>query len=192
MDNTAVLDIAMNAYWQADPVDISVNKICQLAGISKPSLYRTFGSEDGLKSAALDRYAAQVLSQISAILLQGANLRDTLDALIEFTSTDPRMTTGCLFYKMRSGKHRLGPKALAKVDQIDAVARAVYGSFLQARRDAGDWPGPVSVELGAKYLSEQIALAFTHRASGLDTSAVRQMLDLSLSIFQPVASKPQS
>jgi AcrR family transcriptional regulator len=109
MNAEQVLDIAMTAYWQSDPADVSVNAICQMAGISKPSLYRAFGSEDGLSRAVLDRYAEQVLSEMFVILHGGMGLRETLDALIDFASDDPRMETGCLFYKMRAGKHRLGP-----------------------------------------------------------------------------------
>jgi AcrR family transcriptional regulator len=73
-----VLDIAMTAYWQTDPADVSVNAICQMAGISKPSLYRAFGSEDGLSRAVLDRYAEQVLSEVFVILHGRTGLRETL------------------------------------------------------------------------------------------------------------------
>jgi AcrR family transcriptional regulator len=103
------LDVAMSAYWQSDPADVSVNTVCQMAGISKPSLYREFGSEDGLKRAVLDSYADKVLSDMFLILQGGRGLEETLSALIDFASADPRMETGCLFYKMRAGKHRLGP-----------------------------------------------------------------------------------
>jgi len=59
-----VLESAMHAYWQADGADISVNAICLLAGVSKPSLYRDFGSEDGLTAAVLKRYAETVLRSL--------------------------------------------------------------------------------------------------------------------------------
>jgi AcrR family transcriptional regulator len=183
MNAGTVLDVAVNAYWQRDPADVSVNAICQLAGVSKPSLYREFGSEDGLTRAALDRYAERVLSDVFAILQGGRDLRETLDALVEFASADPRMETGCLFYKMRAGKHRLGPETRKRVEEIDAAAHAAYAAFLQARRDAGDWPGALSVEEGATYLGEQIALAITQRASGVDPARIRGMLELALSVL---------
>ena len=183
MDADRVRDIALTAYWQDDPADVSVNAICRMAGVSKPSLYRAFGSEDGLTRAALDAYAARVLSDIFAILQAGAGLRATLDALIDFASADPRMETGCLFYKMRAGKHRLGPDTRARVEEIDAAAQAAYGAFLQAARDGGEWPDGLPVEAGAKYLAEQIALAITQRASGEDPARIRQMLRLALSVF---------
>jgi AcrR family transcriptional regulator len=176
MNAEKVLDVAMTAYWQSDPADVSVNAICQMAGISKPSLYREFGSEDGLSRAVLDRYAEQVLSEVFVVLHGGQGLRRTLAALIDFASADPRMETGCLFYKMRAGKHRLGPETRARVEEIDAAAQAAYVAFLQAARDAGEWPDGLSVEAGAKYLGEQIALAITQRASGEDPERIREML----------------
>ncbi|MEM9757417.1 MAG: TetR/AcrR family transcriptional regulator, partial [Pseudomonadota bacterium] len=60
LDVDKTLDIAMGAYWRSDPADVSLNTICQMAGVSKPALYRQFGNEDGLMRAVLDRYAAQV------------------------------------------------------------------------------------------------------------------------------------
>lgn len=183
MNAETVLDVAMGAYWRSDPGDVSVNSICKMAGISKPSLYREFGSEDGLSRAVLDRYAEQVLSEIFVILHGGGGLHETLAALIDFASDDPRMETGCLFCKMRVGKHRLGPETRARVEEIDAAAQAAYAGFLQSARDAGDWPDGLSVEAGATYLGEQIALAITQRASGEDKARIREMLTLALSVL---------
>lgn len=183
MNVETVLDVAMGAYWRSDPADVSVNAICQLAGVSKPSLYREFGSEDGLSRAVLDSYAERVLSDVFAILHGGKGLQATLEALIDFASADPRMDTGCLFYKMRAGKHRLGPLTRARVEEIDATAHAAFTAFLQSFRDGEDWEAGLSVEAAAKYLSEQFALAITQRASGEDPTRVRQMMTLGLSVL---------
>jgi AcrR family transcriptional regulator len=183
MNAEKVRDVAMTAYWQSDPADVSVNAICQMAGISKPSLYRVFGSEDGLTRAVLDSYAERVLSAVFEILHGGKGVRDTLAALVDFASADPRMETGCVFYKMRAGKHRLGPETRARVEEIAAAAQAAYAAFLQAARDAGAWPDGLSVEAGARYLGEQVALAITQRASGEDPARIREMMTLALSVF---------
>jgi AcrR family transcriptional regulator len=185
MDAASVLDVAVNAYWRGDPADVSLNAICQSAGISKPSLYRAFGSEDGLTRAALDIYADRVLGAVFEILEGGKGLRATLDALIDFASDDARMETGCLFYKMRAGKHRLGPLTRARVDEIDAAARAAYADFLRGCAASGDWRGEISVAVGSSYLSEQIGLALTQRAAGETPDRVRNVLTLALSVFAP-------
>lgn len=89
MNNDDLLDVAMAAYWHRDPADGSVNAITRMAGISKPSLYREFGSEDGLKLAVLDRYAEQVLSDMFVLLHGAMGLRETLDTLVGFASDGP-------------------------------------------------------------------------------------------------------
>ena len=183
MNADKVLDVAMTAYWQSDPADVSINAICQIAGISKPSLYREFGSEDGLTRAVLDSYADRVLSAVFAILQSGKGLQDTLADLIDFASEDPRMETGCLFYKMRAGKHRLGPQTRARVDELDAGAVAGFAAYLGARRAAGDWDGAQTEEAMARYLVEQVGLARMQRAAGEDVAQVRETMVLALSVL---------
>ena len=181
-DNT--LDVAIRAYWRADPADVSLNAICTLAGVSKPALYRQFGNEDGFMRAALDRYAEQVLSDIFVILQRAAPLSETLDALIRFASEDPKMETGCLFYKMRAGKHRLGPKTLEGVEQIDAAAVQAFAGYLGTRREIGDWTSDLPIATAARYLVEQLGLALTQRAAGEDPTEIRASLSLALSVIQ--------
>lgn len=189
MNADKVRDVAMVAYWHGDPADVSVNAVCQMAGVSKPSLYREFGSEDGLTCAVVESYAERVLSDVFAILQCGKGLRQTLDALVDFASTDPRMETGCLFYKMRAGKHRLGPETRARVEDLDRAAQAAYAEFLQSCRKTGEWTGGLPVDAAAKYLGEQIGLALTQRASGENPVLIRKMLELALSVFTESPSK---
>ncbi|MGX9355878.1 TetR/AcrR family transcriptional regulator [Roseobacteraceae bacterium S113] len=75
MNAKKLLDVAITAYWRTDPVDVSVDGIRQMAGVSKPSLYREFDGEDGLSRAVLDSYAEKVLSEIFAILQTGRGCR---------------------------------------------------------------------------------------------------------------------
>ena len=109
-------------------------------------------------------------------------------ALIYFAVADPRFVTGCLFYKMRAGKHRLGPQTRALIEDLDANASAAYEDLLKTNHGAVELPAGFSLEAGAKYLGEQIALASTHRASGVDPSPPRHMLTLALSVFRPPAT----
>ncbi|MEM6383960.1 MAG: TetR/AcrR family transcriptional regulator [Pseudomonadota bacterium] len=181
LDAESVLDTAMQAYWRKDPADVSINTICQMAEVSKPALYREFGNEDGLMVAVLDRYAEKVLSDIFEILAKGMSFKDTLDALAFFVSEDVKMETGCVFYKMRAGKHRLGPTTRARVDAIDTGAVDAFKAYLAGRRENGDWTNTVSVPIVARYLVEQMGLALTQRASGEDPEQVRETLKLALS-----------
>jgi AcrR family transcriptional regulator len=183
MNNDDALDVALSACRQGDPADVSVNAICQRAGIPKPSLCREFGSEDGLTLAVIDRYAEGVLADRFVMLHGGKGPRMMLDALIDFASDDPQMDTGCLFHEMRSGKRRLGPQTRARVDEIDAAALAAHAGFLQSCRDAGNWNTRLPIAAGARSLGDQIAVAITQPASGEGRARVREKLTLALSVF---------
>lgn len=183
LDTEGVLETAVQAYWQGEPLDVSVNAICRLAGVSKPSLYREFDSEDGLRCAALERYADRVLGEVLAIIGAGQPLVGTLAALTQFACADPRMETGCLFQKMRAGRPRLGPRARARVDALEAAMLTALAGYLHARRDAGELDAGLDVDTAAHYVAEQLGLAVSLRASGVDARRVRDMLTLALSVL---------
>lgn len=184
MNAESVLDTAIEAYWRRDPADVSINAICEAAKVSKPALYREFGNEDGLMAAVLERYAEQVLSDIFDILGKDMPVPETLDALTAFASDDPKMETGCVFYKMRAGKHRLGPKTRGRVEAIDTGAVDAFKAYLEARRSDGSWTNGVPVAVAARYLVEQIGLALTQRAAGENPTQVRVTLKLALAAIR--------
>jgi len=184
MNAESVLDTAIKAYWTSDPADVSINAICEMAKVSKPALYREFGNEDGLMAAVLDRYADQVLSEIFDILAKAMPVPETLDALTRFASDSVTMETGCVFYKMRAGKHRLGPVTRSRVEAIDTGAVDAFNAYLAARRLDGGWTNAVPTAAAARYLVEQLGLALTQRASGENPEQVRETLQLALAAIR--------
>lgn len=183
LDTENALNVAMNAYWKGDPADVSINAICAMANASKPAIYREFGNEDGLMLAVLNHYADEVLFDIFKVLEDEMSLKDTLNALIDFSSQDPKMETGCLFYKMRVGKHRLGPQTLRRVNEINAIAIDAFTDYLEKCRASGEWESEQSSSSMARYLVEQIGLAFTQRAAGENPAQVHQTMSIALSVF---------
>lgn len=185
LDRDRLIDVAMRAYWEAGPQGVSVNALCQMAGISKPSLYREFGGEDGLMRAALGAYAAEVLGRAVAHLDGPGGFAGRLEALASFFAEDPVFARGCLFTKLRAAREIAGDETRALVAAIEADTRAAFAAFLQAARDGGDWAGCVPVALGARYLDAQFGLALSSRAAGVPVTEVRAVLDLALSVFAP-------
>jgi len=179
-----VLETAMNAYWQDDRAAVSVNAVCALAGVSKPSLYRDFGSEDGLTAAVLERYGQTVLVSVEALLSSPQAYGTKLDALIGFASDDPQMEAGCLFVKMRATRSRFGPKTQALLAAIETHFQAHYARFFTEAAGRGAWRGGIATDLAASYLQEQMALAVSRRAAGKSPEAVRAMLELAISVLR--------
>ena len=177
-----LLEVAVTAYWQEGP-EVSVNAICKRAGISKPSLYREFGSEDGLTLAALDSYAGRVRSQLQELLASDLSFPGKLEALIAFASEDPRNAHGCMFVKMRAARLDLGPKTQSKVAEIEAATLEIYTRFFRDSRKKGEWPGSITPRFAAQYLHAQIGLAVSQRALGAEPATVRPLLECALSVL---------
>lgn len=183
MNPEDVLQVAMSAYWHEGP-EVSVNAVCQRAGVSKPSLYREFGTEDGLTAAALEQYASILLGQRRDLLLSGQCFSDKLEALITYASEDPRNEHGCLFVKMRAARLHLGPKTQSKVAEIEAAAINLYARFFRESRERGEWLGNILPDFAAQYLHAQLGLAVSQRALGTDTAIVRPLLEYALSVLR--------
>lgn len=179
----AVLQVATNAYWHEGP-EVSVNDICQRAGVSKPSLYREFGSEDGLATAALEHYADMVRGRIMELLSSKCAFAAKLEALIAFASEDSRNEHGCLFVKMRAARLDLGPRTQAKIAEVETAMLEIYADFFRENHSNGQWPGVMAPDFAARYLHAQIGLAASQRALGTDPATVKLLLQYALSVLQ--------
>jgi len=178
-----ILETAMNAYWRDDMAAVSVNAVCALAGVSKPSLYREFGSEDGLSAAVLERYGQTVLASLQALLSSPQTYSAKLDALTCFASDDPQMDAGCLFVKMRATRSRFGPQTQALLTDMEATFQENYVWFFTEAAERGEWRGGIATDLAASYLQEQLGMAVTQRAAGKEPDAVRAFLELAMSVL---------
>lgn len=183
-NRTHVLETAMHAYWQDDMAAVSVNAVCALAGVSKPSLYRDFGSEDGLTAAVLERYGQTVLVALEELLSDSQNYRDKLDALISFASDAQQMEAGCLFVKMRAARSRFGPQTQALLAVKETHFYEQYTRFFTGATSSGEWSGGIATELAASYMQEQMSLAVSQRAAGKSPQAVRAFLTLAISVLR--------
>lgn len=175
-----LVDLAMRAYWAEGPARVSINAICQRAGVSKPSLYREFGSEDGLTCAALGSYAQIVLGQVIEILGGKDRFPDKIAAIARLVTDDPQHENGCLFIKMRAIRPDMGDQTQALIAQIDQAAIDAFAGALRQAVTRGQWGGAIPVPQAARYLHAQIGLALDMRARGEDPAGV---LALALSVF---------
>jgi AcrR family transcriptional regulator len=87
-----LLDSATEAIRRHGP-GASMTQIAAAAGVTKPILYRYFGDRDGLVLALADRFAADLMSELSAALRADVEPRailvSTVDAYVGFIERDP-------------------------------------------------------------------------------------------------------
>ena len=175
-----VTQIAMRAYWEIGPTDVSLNAICKKAGVSKPSVYREFGNEDGLSCAALENYAQHVLGKVLAILVGKDSFAHKIRQVAFMAAQDATHDHGCLFVKMRAAKAQMGKNTQALIVAMDGMAIDAYAKLMKEAQDTGEWTSDIPIHTAAEFLHAQIGLALDRRARGEDPGAV---LSLALSVL---------
>lgn len=97
-DADEALDCALNLFWKKGYEGTSLSDLTVAMGITRPSLYATFGNKEELFRKALDRYEAEgnacrcsALGQPTARQAVEQLLRSFVDA-----QTDPEKPHGCL------------------------------------------------------------------------------------------------
>lgn len=150
-DDQDALEAAMRCFWSNGYEAASVDTMCRVTGMSRASLYQTYGGKEGLFLAAVAHYGDTRVSRVAAALGPAGTLAEDLtaffDAAIALATADPE-TPGCLVSCV-----------LADAAGTSAVFRTELGRRFQALEDriedrlrSADWqddaPVPASAAAG--------------------------------------------
>lgn len=185
-DNDKTLDVAIQSYWSKGPTQVSVNEICTLAGVSKPSLYREFNNEDGLMAASLERYADQVLSHVLVLAGQDRDFPLVLDSLVDYALRSPTESApaGCLLAKMRINKALLGPKTNQVIETLRERAIGAFAEWLAKAKDQEGVVMPAPIAVSAAYLDDQLTHLANRMSNGESVDALRGQAKIAFSVFK--------
>lgn len=179
IDRDAVIGRAVAHFWRVGLRAVSLNQLCLQLQISKPGLYREFGSEDGLMDAALARYHELAVVPLIGLFASELSFADTLDRAVDALTDIAQRPAGCLFTRMRLDRPRLGEQTLTRLDTIESQRLAAFEArFVRARLD-GDG-AELTPEDAARFLDAQLTLVLTRMATGEDASLVARDARLAL------------
>ncbi|MEM6927488.1 MAG: TetR/AcrR family transcriptional regulator, partial [Myxococcota bacterium] len=147
IDRQRTVEAAMQEYWRDGVEHLSINTICKRLEVSKPTLYREFGSEDGLLEAVLDCYFAAVLEPTLRKIEEPRPFREILGELLDWITSNDQDPPGCLFADMRTTRGRLGPATSERVASLQDVIRQGYAAWYQRGLDRSEVSPRVSAEL---------------------------------------------
>lgn len=82
-DESAVADAVVEDFWSSTYSSTSTDDLCRSTGLSRSSLYNTFGSKRDLYLMAVHRYSAMKQAQRAALLESETNGRLLLQEIIE-------------------------------------------------------------------------------------------------------------
>ena len=182
LNRDQVVQTALLQYWLDGPSNVSINDICKLTGTSKPSVYREFGSDDGLKKSALDAYHSLAIKPVIEILETDQHASDTIEALIGFITQDRTrlgLPQGCLFAMMRAQSKQLGPSTCVKLDKIRLSLLNAYGAWIEHSKSRGEF-ADIPTDIAALFVDAQHGGAMRMQREGIPNDTVARVLEIAL------------
>ncbi len=182
-DRERTVALALEEYWRCGLHQLSLNAVCRLAGISKPTLYREFGGEDELMAAALELYRRERVLPLLARLAEERPLSETIEDAVVGLTTDDGTPAGCLFTRMRISTSALGPQTSKRVRALEAEQQAAIYDWFRRGLERGDADPDLDPALAARYVDTQIACILTQMGEGVPSEQVRKQARLALSVL---------
>jgi TetR/AcrR family transcriptional repressor of nem operon len=160
-DEREVLDKAMHLFWLRGYAGVGLRELQEHMGISRQSLYDTFGSKRELFIRAIEHYRETQLTTALALLArEGSPLQNVKDVLAFFEQlASDASCRGCLVANalVEMGPHDPEIAALLQ-DTLERLQGSIREALDEAQR-RGEVPGDRS--------AQQISRALTNAAMGM-------------------------
>jgi len=182
-DPDIALERAMEAFWSKGFEACSLQDLLKATGLSKSSLYHTFGDKRRLFQRCLERYREQSAQQLANHLRQGRSARsfiaDTLNAAALEARSDGK-PRGCFVMNTAT------EFAQSDAEMADLVAgslerfRGVYREAVRQGQEAGEITTERSAEELAAYLVTAMGGLRTMVKGGMDVATARATVEIIL------------
>ena len=180
---TELVELAMDRYWRDGVYVHSLNELCRRLSISKPSLYREFGGEEGLIEAVLDHYRELVVLPVLRFLELEWPFAETMEALIIGMTTPDGVPPGCLFTEMRMLRKRLSPQCVAKLAAIEHERIEAFERWYLRALERGEAKASLSAAVASHYRDAQFTLILLQMGAGLSPDQIRTQGRLALGVL---------
>jgi TetR/AcrR family transcriptional repressor of nem operon len=154
-DEEAVLDQAVQLFWERGYEGTSLADLETHLGLGRQSLYNSFGDKHALFLKALDRYRREVGDSALAQLNSPDAGLDAIRAFFQWSVeslTSPSLRRGCLVTNTISERASQDPDALLRCNHArDALERAFRRALVHAK-ERGELPQGFDVEATATLL----------------------------------------
>ncbi len=147
---------AMNVFWSKGYEATSLDDLCEVTGLSRSSLYATFGSKRDLLLRSVDRYVEERNPRLAAVLAQPIPVRDAFGKLtrqfIDQIVSGPGRR-GCFLGNCAAELPRGDRAALARVRRGLEATEATFREALVRARARGELTDDADVDAIARFLT---------------------------------------
>jgi TetR/AcrR family transcriptional repressor of nem operon len=158
-DEDEALERALEAFWTRGYEATSVDDLCDVTGLSRSSLYSTFGGKRDLLLRAVDRYSDKRTPVIAAALAKPLPVRETVATLLsgfidQIVSGPGRR--GCFLGNCAAELPRSDRVAMARVRTGLARTEATFREALSRARERQELAVETDVAALARFLTAGI------------------------------------
>ena len=180
---------AMEIYRHQGFSRVSFNEICRQLDIAKPSIYRNFGSEEGLITSALELHGLDILEKLNNIIQTDENFLDQLEKLQDFFINIPlAYNQGCLILQARRIQGDLSNEAVELLISIEQKFVKTLELWIKSAIRLKEVSKNLKPRIGAHLILSLIGFCQTAISGGKSTNDVREVMSLSLlSLTSPQA-----
>ena len=155
-DVNAALERAMDVFWSKGYEATSLDDLCEATGLSRSSLYATFGNKRDLLLQTVDRYSERRTPSIKAVLARQPNIHEGIAALLrEFIDqiVSGAGRRGCFLGNCAAELPRNDRTALARVRRGLARTEETFREALARAAARGELPVGADVDALARFLT---------------------------------------
>lgn len=155
-DQEAVLNKAMELFWQKGYERTSIQDLVQHTGVHRGSLYDTFGDKNQLFLACLDRFREVSKDRAFSILEEEGNPRELLQRffqkLIDIAMSDDTGRRGCLIANTAMELGAVDPIISFRIAAYTLDMEMSFYRFLMRAQQKGCLKTKNSVQEAARFL----------------------------------------
>ncbi|MFB6440924.1 TetR/AcrR family transcriptional regulator [Streptomyces sp. NPDC056411] len=186
-----VLDDAIEVFWRQGLPTTGIQALVTATGISRSSLYATFGNKDGLYTAALARYIAQHSVPAFARLASADSgltaIEEFFGGLIEVRCTGPVAGWGCMVTNAHAGPECAAPDVRTLLEDHHAALQAALRSALATAADLGHLHPSTDLDQAAAVLA---TLAYGVNLRSRAGADARSLTDTVTAALAPLRALP--
>ncbi|NUW39415.1 TetR/AcrR family transcriptional regulator [Nonomuraea rhodomycinica] len=184
-DPDAVLDQVVRLFWRRGADTTGIAEIVETTGLSRSSLYATFGGKTRLQAAALGRYLERqsrpVFDALAADTRGLPAITAFFERLVAARCSGEHARWGCLVTNTHATAGGALPEIREHLDRHHDALRAAMRTALQAARAEGGLRPGLDLEAAAEALTLQAYAVNLRSRAGAEAAellaAVRAVLD---------------
>lgn len=181
-----ILDKAIDLFWFKGYNGASMQDVVDSLGLSRSSIYDTFGDKHQLYIAALEQYRKQAAGGLIAMVKQSTNPLQTIQDLLEMLAKDSLNTVcnkGCF---MTNSTIELAPHdpEIQKIvkDNMQDIEEAFF-ELVKKGQDIGEISNQNDAKALARFLFNTISGIRVAAKSGADKAIYQDIIKVTLSVL---------